>query len=333
MYNEINVRFISENFFRRLIMLYIITTGDYELIEQIATDIMESRNDVSIIHTGRICCSKIKKIESYLLCMLGVPVVNILSDTVINEISNIKEKDSVLLWFSETMPEIFAVSSLITSKKKSVWLWNTMSHNLLKSMLLVKLKKWMNFYTFDEEDAKKFGIKYKTQVCYDIKKFISNSKISTSTDLYFCGVDKGRYKIIADLYYNLLAQGLKCDFNIVPDKHSKNIIVPELKSNGIGLIENVERLNSTKCVLEIMKKGQRGLTLRTLEAMILGKKLITNNKYITNFSFYSPENILIIQNIFDAKQIADFINSTTYNNNQPGWFEKYMPTSWVKDFI
>lgn len=314
-------------------MLYIITAGDYELIERIATDISEARNDVSIIHTGKISCSKLQKIKSYLLCMLGIPVLKIVPDTVIKQFSKINENDSVLLWFSETMPEIFAVSSLITAKRKSVWLWNTMSHNFLKSILLLKLKNYIDFYTFDEEDAKKFRISYKNQVCYDIKKFIINSNLSSFTDLYFCGVDKGRYKIIYELYNTLSSQNLRCDFNVVPDKNSKNNIIPELKSNGIGLSENVSRLNSTKCILEIMKNGQRGLTLRTLEAMILEKKLITNNKYITNCFFYSPENILIIKNKFDVKQIADFIKTPTYKKNEPDWYEKYMPYSWIKDFI
>jgi spermidine synthase len=39
---------------------------------------------------------------------------------------------------------------------------------------------------------------------------------------------------------------------------------------------------------------QKGLTLRVFEAIGAGKKLITTNQYIQNYSFYNPNNIYII---------------------------------------
>lgn len=313
-------------------MLHIITVGDYELIEQVVTDLLKSRSDINIIHIGKIHWTKIQKIKSYLLCLLRIPNSKDISSTIINKLSIISKNDSVLLWFSETMPEIFAISSVISATKKSVWLWNTMSNNILKSILLINLRKKINFYTFDEMDSKKYGIKYKDQVCYDLKKVLPINKTELKTDLYFCGVDKGRYKTLINLYKRLSSQGIKCDFNIVPDKHSKNI-THEVKSEEIKLVENLSRINSTKCILEIMKKGQRGLTLRSLEAMIMGKKLITNNKHIMTMPFYSSQNILIIDNNTDITNITNFWESESYTKLQEGWYNKYMPYSWIKDFI
>ncbi|MGE4514729.1 MAG: hypothetical protein AB7E26_13095, partial [Chryseobacterium sp.] len=42
------------------------------------------------------------------------------------------------------------------------------------------------------------------------------------------------------------------------------------------------------------KPFQNGLTIRTFEVLASGKKLITTNSDITNYPFYSPENILVI---------------------------------------
>ena len=74
-----------------------------------------------------------------------------------------------------------------------------------------------------------------------------------------------------------------------------------------------------------MKKGQRGLTLRSLEAMIMGKKLITNNKHIMTMPFYSSQNILIIDNNTDITNITNFLESESYTKLQEGWYNKYMP--------
>lgn len=51
-----------------------------------------------------------------------------------------------------------------------------------------------------------------------------------------------------------------------------------------------------------------GLTLRPMEALFFGRKLITTNKDIKNYDFYCPENIFILDEQPD-EDIRAFLNA------------------------
>tara|TARA_R100000935_G_scaffold31937_1_gene52465 strand:+ start:1186 stop:2121 length:936 start_codon:yes stop_codon:yes gene_type:complete len=50
-------------------------------------------------------------------------------------------------------------------------------------------------------------------------------------------------------------------------------------------------------LLDIQKEGQHGLSFRIFEGLGTGKKIITTNKSVSNYDFYRPENILIIDSL------------------------------------
>ena len=47
----------------------------------------------------------------------------------------------------------------------------------------------------------------------------------------------------------------------------------------------------SRSIIEIEDIDQNGLTLRSLESIFFGKKLITDNRDIVNYDFYKKENI------------------------------------------
>ena len=54
---------------------------------------------------------------------------------------------------------------------------------------------------------------------------------------------------------------------------------------------NLQHVAHTKCLLEIMQKGQASFTQRGAEAVCLGKKLLTNNSIIDKEPFYNPKYV------------------------------------------
>ena len=70
-------------------------------------------------------------------------------------------------------------------------------------------------------------------------------------------------------------------------------------------------------MLEINQGNCNGYTSRFLEAVIYGKRLITNNTFIKESIFYSPDKIQVVDNISDIK--ASFVTSGSdfidYNYN------------------
>ena len=62
-------------------------------------------------------------------------------------------------------------------------------------------------------------------------------------------------------------------------------------------------------ILDIAHPHQKRLSFRPYEAMGLRKKLITTNKDIANYDFYNPNNIFIIDDVYNIHIPTDFITS------------------------
>lgn len=80
----------------------------------------------------------------------------------------------------------------------------------------------------------------------------------------------------------------------------------------------------------IVKMGQEGYTLRTIESLFLSKKLITNNKNIIKEDFYNPNNIFILDNNYN--NIKKFLERP-YKSISNEIKEKYLTRSWVSRFF
>ena len=87
----------------------------------------------------------------------------------------------------------------------------------------------------------------------------------------------------------------------------------------------------SKCILDIVQPGQRGITWRPLEALFYRKKLITNYKNIKNYDFYRKENIFILGED-NMSIIKSFINSE-YVEIPSNIVNKYQWAGWMKNLI
>ena len=76
----------------------------------------------------------------------------------------------------------------------------------------------------------------------------------------------------------------------------------------INYSQNLENVRNSKCVLDIVQRGQSGLTLRPIEALLNSKKLITDNVAVERYDFYDPRNIFILGKD-DESRIKEFVDS------------------------
>ena len=74
--------------------------------------------------------------------------------------------------------------------------------------------------------------------------------------------------------------------------------------------EVLESTLKANCILEIVRPGQVGFTLRTFEAVVYNKKLLTNNENIKDFKFYNPQYMKIFKKIedIDWKWVHETLN-------------------------
>ena len=110
------------------------------------------------------------------------------------------------------------------------------------------------------------------------------------------------------------AEVFKSDvFYVGKDKRRSHVLsklVAELKPYYMtGLMsydEYCARAAGAACMLEILQKGQTGMTMRTLEALFFNKKLITTNAAARLLPFYHPDNIYVLDGN-ERRTIRDFI--------------------------
>lgn len=195
-------------------------------------------------------------------------------------------------------------------------------YNIIKrTELLQKLKKIdCEIWSFDRKDCEKYNLFYNPQF-YFYKIDFTGDKIREfdyRSDVFFVGKDKKRLAQLKELDEQLRNEGVRTKFIVVGDR--KERYTSEQKSylsDAVSYAECVEYVKNTKCILDIVQMGQKGMTLRIVEAMFFNKKLITNNDDILYMDFYDSKNIYILG--YDSRSIKDFILGN--------------PAQWSKFFI
>ncbi|WP_392560007.1 hypothetical protein [Orbus mooreae] len=161
-------------------------------------------------------------------------------------------------------------------------------------------------YSFDLDDCQKYNFLYLEQFLpftySDIQKIRDefSQKVRTSLTCFFVGEFwPNRESIINQLTPVLHANNCQTDFYLVhynkqqdnyPSEHNNYQQTP------LTYQENIQKSMDADIILEINHTGQSGLSLRTIEAILLNKKLITTNKAVKNYEFYTPEQIFILEN-------------------------------------
>ncbi len=169
--------------------------------------------------------------------------------------------------------------------------------------------------TFNRSDAEKYGLDYYEGVFS--KKEIDTNLLgkAVKSDVYFCGLDKGRMKLLCELYEHLVKQGVNCVFDIIYPQ-SDVILGKDVNSSGIKLhselLKNDEMLANvinSKCILEVLvDRTQPGSSLRMCEAIVYRKKLLTDNPFVTEKHFYNDKQMLYFEKPDDID--VDFIYKT-----------------------
>lgn len=161
-------------------------------------------------------------------------------------------------------------------------------------------------------------------------------------DIYFLGLDHSdRFEFLKNLNIKCTELGLKTYFLLYTGRFSyflrclKNPGFLRYRSyfifNTISANLNIELMSNSKCVVDISHPEQSGLTMRTLEIVASGRKMITTNADVMNYDFYNSENILIVDRKNPSLKI-DFFNK--WNADLPEEvIERYSISNWIDKIL
>ncbi|MCR9299550.1 hypothetical protein NB466_11830, partial [Vibrio fluvialis] len=122
--------------------------------------------------------------------------------------------------------------------------------------------------------------------------------------VYFLGRDKGR----SELLNNVINSNPRIDFNIIIVDDHKGILSNILgKNEYIPYVKHLDNILSSEVVIDFVNEEQSVITMRTIEALVSNKKIVTNNKSVKNLKCYSKERFFIIDDSFTIPE--EFIES------------------------
>lgn len=191
------------------------------------------------------------------------------------------------------------------------------------------------FYTFDPSDAEKNKINF-LPLFYtsDYAKIKDNA--SELYDFSFVGTAHSeRYDIVS----KIMVGGYKSfTFLYTPSKLVflyKKYICRELRGLNYDDVSSVpmERsavvgvIGGSHVVIDVNHPAQVGLTMRTIEVLGAGRKLITTNHRVVNYDFYNENNIFVYDGE-NASCIEDFFNKP-YIDVDDDVYSKYSLNRWV----
>lgn len=183
-------------------------------------------------------------------------------------------------------------------------------------------------FSFDKNDIAKHGFQETTNYNYLPEK---KSQTTPELDLIYIGSYDERMEKLDGLANKLDGLRKKYSFIIIGKKAWKKKLVQKK-----GFLFGTERIphselpqyyDRAKVILDLVREGQSGLSFRVFEAMALKKKIITTNSYITQYDFFNPENILVLN--ANMSNMTEEFFETPYQDLPREIYEKYTIQNWV----
>jgi len=159
-------------------------------------------------------------------------------------------------------------------------------------------------FAFDKKDAERYSFSYNPLI---YTEFHGEGTVKLPhCHLFYLGLAKDRLDDLIEIFEKAQKEGLKCDFHIVGvptelQKYSDEIVY----NKPMQYAEALNHIKAADCLVDIIQKNSYGLTIKTCEAVIYEKKLITSNQMVVEEKFYHPENIMVYNANANLKEFIE----------------------------
>lgn len=204
-----------------------------------------------------------------------------------------------------------------------------------------KIKLFDKAFSFDREDCKNFKNLSYLPLFYS--QSLTEKLYSKKNDIAFiASLHSDRFDVLQRILanINLSKSNLSKDiFLFYPsklffilrkifDKNFRNIPINTVQWTPLSQDNVISRIMKANIVVDINHPNQSGLTMRTIEAVALNKKIITTNFNIIHEDFYDEDNILLIDR-FNPKVSKEFIEAP-YKHTDSSNIKEYELELWLK---
>lgn len=181
-------------------------------------------------------------------------------------------------------------------------------------------------FAFDKEDAKQYHFDHNPLIYTPPTKLpLYSDKLEF--DLFYLGQAKDRYEQLMEIFEKARKERLKCNFTIVGVPKEKRLYEGEISYERMTYSQALEIMGKSKCLVDAIQGESTALTIKTCEAVVLGRKLITTNENVIREPFYKEKNILLYNKDvslkeFIEKNMEDYTEMDKSYFSPQGLFEK-----------
>lgn len=187
----------------------------------------------------------------------------------------------------------------------SLYLWDSMHYNPNARKLLDEFDQ---VFSFDRTDVERHSNMQFLPLFY--AREFERAALWQGMPLYdacFIGtIHTDRYKVLENVIDSLRARGHKvfvfCYSRSKSLYRMRALVNPGFRRFGkkyvsfvgMQLAEVVDRIAESRAVIDVNRPDQRGLTMRSIEAIGAQRRLITTNEDVVNYDLYDPSAVLLV---------------------------------------
>ena len=243
----------------------------------------------------------------------------------------------VIAWSFLKRENLVYLENFYKFKKKKLYLWDDIG----KIKNFFEYKDYFNeVYSFDRRDCKNFNLKYRPTFYSERLKFLKKENeikyIFSFIGEYSLRRSDLLKKIVQDykksfiyLYYSPYIYLLKYLFN-------KEYKMKDIKFSKISRENYNNILQESEIIIDLINSKQTGVTQRSLDAIFLEKKIITNNENIKLSPIYLENNVLVINEDQTKEEIISKVNtflSTEYIKYPEEVIRYYSLDKWIEELF
>lgn len=193
-------------------------------------------------------------------------------------------------------------------------------------------KRCDKVYSFDRKDCREYGYSFLPLFYTPVEENNSTKEYDYSMIFSIYPQKIDNYKALCSVipshrigFRHIFVQKSKYYYYNVISEKFRTLSKKDVCFTPLPREKVYEVFKASKVTIDCPLTNQRGLTMRTFEALSLGIKIVTTNKDIVNYDFYNPNNIFIVEDT--NSQISEDFFDTPFDNSFS--MEEYSITQFV----
>lgn len=169
--------------------------------------------------------------------------------------------------------------------------------------------------SYDQDDASNYNLHFHNVPMSDLTSLSENTH--TTVDICFVGKGKNRQQKALELYHSLAARGLKCAAWLTDVPEEEQVKDPSIHYCGWMSYEDyLKKEAASRIILEIVQDGSTGNTLRVNEAIMMGRKLLSDNPALLSNPAFDSRNMMVFEKPEDISDEFLFSAALPYTEEQ-----------------